>query len=149
VQIWQLARERGKRAEGIETAAEQLGAFERLGARLQLAALRETVRHLDKLPAMIEQTIALYRREELAEVMRVLTRPVAGVTPTPETAEYIEAMQRVLFEERNAVMVERALPHLESGGAFVAVGAGHLPGERGMLHLLARRGFTLVRTSAD
>ena len=38
-------------------------------------------------------------------------------------------------------MVERILPYLERGGAFVAVGALHLPGDDGILSLLEKRGI--------
>jgi uncharacterized protein YbaP (TraB family) len=40
-------------------------------------------------------------------------------------------------------MAERMEPYLKQGGAFVAVGALHLPGEQGLLRLLGRRGYTL------
>ena len=32
-------------------------------------------------------------------------------------------------------------PLLEAGHAFITVGALHLPGERGILHLLEQRGY--------
>ena len=32
-----------------------------------------------------------------------------------------------------------------SGDAFVAVGAAHLPGETGVLNLLAKKGFSITR----
>ncbi|MGH6944671.1 MAG: TraB/GumN family protein, partial [Geminicoccaceae bacterium] len=34
---------------------------------------------------------------------------------------------------------------LMRGAAFVAVGALHLPGEQGILNLLARKGYTVTR----
>lgn len=42
-------------------------------------------------------------------------------------------------------MVERMKDAVARGGAFVAVGALHLPGERGVLQQLADRGFTVER----
>ena len=52
--------------------------------------------------------------------------------------------QRLLFD-RNTRMVERMQPQLKSGNAFIAVGALHLYGERGVLSLLAREGFRITR----
>jgi uncharacterized protein YbaP (TraB family) len=41
-------------------------------------------------------------------------------------------------------MAERALPFLEEGGAFIAVGALHLPGEAGLVELLRAKGYTVT-----
>ena len=48
-------------------------------------------------------------------------------------------------EDRNRTMVERMAPRLGEGGAFVAVGALHLPGETGLLNLLAAQGYQISR----
>jgi uncharacterized protein YbaP (TraB family) len=40
-------------------------------------------------------------------------------------------------------MADRLEPHLAGGDAFVAVGALHLPGQRGLLGLLEERGYSV------
>jgi uncharacterized protein YbaP (TraB family) len=44
-------------------------------------------------------------------------------------------------------MAARILPLLRDGGAFVAVGAAHLPGEEGVLARLESRGYTVSRVN--
>ena len=44
-------------------------------------------------------------------------------------------------DERNLRMLNRALPLLEEGCTFIAVGALHLPGEKGLLALIEAAGF--------
>jgi uncharacterized protein YbaP (TraB family) len=52
--------------------------------------------------------------------------------------------QRLLYD-RNARMIERMQPQLKTGAAFIAVGALHLYGDRGLLNLLARDGYRITR----
>ncbi len=46
---------------------------------------------------------------------------------------------------RNVRFLERLRPELSEGGVFVAVGAGHLPGEDGLVAMLRREGYELTR----
>ena len=56
-----------------------------------------------------------------------------------------ERVTERLLTDRNRLMVERMLPLLDAGDAFVAVGAMHLPGADGLLALLAERGYQIER----
>jgi uncharacterized protein YbaP (TraB family) len=46
-----------------------------------------------------------------------------------------------LINRRNRLMVERMATRLAEGNAFIAVGALHLPGDQGILHLLELQGY--------
>lgn len=50
-----------------------------------------------------------------------------------------------LIDQRNVDFVAAALPELQQGGGFVAVGAAHLPGTAGMIELLRAAGFAVTR----
>nr|WP_255569764.1 TraB/GumN family protein [Actibacterium sp. 188UL27-1] len=56
-----------------------------------------------------------------------------------------------LIDERNAKMLETATPHLQRGGLVMAIGAFHLPGEKGLLQLLRRAGYRVerIRTAGE
>jgi uncharacterized protein len=49
-----------------------------------------------------------------------------------------------LIDQRNQRMVQRMDSYLREGGAFVAVGALHMPGEQGLLSLLRKRGYRVI-----
>lgn len=49
----------------------------------------------------------------------------------------------VMLGARNRAWVPKLLPELTEGGVFVAVGAGHMLGDDGLLALLRAEGFTL------
>jgi uncharacterized protein YbaP (TraB family) len=59
----------------------------------------------------------------------------------PEAARVLDDR---LIHDRNRILVERALPLMQRGSTFVAVGAAHMAGDRGMLRLLEQRGFTVT-----
>ncbi|WP_425051655.1 TraB/GumN family protein [Psychromarinibacter sp. S121] len=60
-----------------------------------------------------------------------------------ELADQIDRFETVLIEDRNAAWMERILS--AEGDTLVAVGAMHLPGEAGLLHLLEEEGFSVTR----
>jgi len=49
----------------------------------------------------------------------------------------------VMIDQRNLNWVEKLEIQLQKGGLFIAVGALHLPGEKGLIQLLEARGYTL------
>ena len=54
-----------------------------------------------------------------------------------------ERFLELLLWQRNRRMAGRMLPHLEAGGAFIAIGALHLPGVGGVLDILSGHGYTV------
>lgn len=64
-----------------------------------------------------------------------------------EGLEQLDFLDSWLLDERNHDFVEAALPHLDEGGAFVAVGSFHLPGEEGMVKLFRDRGYQVERVA--
>ena len=53
-------------------------------------------------------------------------------------------VERELIEKRNRTMHERAMPLIDGGNAFIAVGALHLPGNTGLVELLRQSGYRVT-----
>jgi uncharacterized protein len=49
-----------------------------------------------------------------------------------------------LLDQRNHRMVTRLHTLLQQGKLFIAIGALHLPGENGVLHLLEQQGYKVT-----
>ncbi|MCC7413019.1 MAG: TraB/GumN family protein [Gammaproteobacteria bacterium] len=122
---------------GLETMPELLAALAGLPAADQLALLRDTVCDYDAIMAQVPLLRRLYLERDLGGLWRLSLAPVA------DRDVQQRFLQRLLFG-RNAVMLERMLPALAAGGAFVAVGALHLPGSAGLLERLRGRGFRIT-----
>lgn len=132
------AQASGKALEGLETAESQLEAMASLPMELHIEGLVETLKLGDRIDDVMETMIQLYLAGETG-----LFWPFFGaVLPGGDDGEsgYAE-FQEVMVSTRNRGMYEGALPLIEAGGAFVAVGALHLPGEDGLISLFREGGF--------
>ena len=53
-------------------------------------------------------------------------------------------IQGILYD-RNERMLERIIAYLDNGSTFIAVGALHLAGEKGLLHMLKNKNYKITR----
>jgi hypothetical protein len=126
---------------GLETADEQLAAIAAAPPALSAALLKTSAR----VPALDDDAYAtmvrLYRDGRPAEM-------IAVVDALPELTAQERAAERnfdeLLLTGRNATMAERAAPLIAKGGAFIAVGALHLPGKGGLIERFRAMGYRVV-----
>jgi hypothetical protein len=130
----------GKPVSGLETIDEQIATLDGMTREDQLAMLDLTLAQAPEIERIFAALRDAYLARNLAAVYDVL-QAADGADPTGAVAR----CQQRLVVERNRRMVERMASLLREGGAFVAVGALHLPGEEGILKLLAKQGYTVTR----
>jgi hypothetical protein len=88
----------------------------------------------------LEALTRLYLAGDLAGIFRLSVEPARRLGPDFAANSIVR-----LIDDRNRVMVARMQGLLARGGAFVAVGAAHLPGDTGVLHLLEREGYQVTK----
>jgi len=135
----EYARNEGKDIKGLETIAEQLTALASLPQSYHVSALEETLASGDLAVDMIETLKQSYLRGQMGVIFPLMRE----VMPRSGKGEGALQLQEVLIDKRNLTMTDRVEPILQSGSAFVAVGALHLPGEKGLVKLLRQRGYTV------
>jgi Uncharacterized protein conserved in bacteria len=124
----------GKPVYGLETVEELIAALDGIPTDQQIKILVDTVCNYDLIAAQIEELTELYQKRDLAAMM--------ALTARAHTDEILfEALINRIVYQRNERMVERITPRLAEGNAFIAVGAAHLAGTRGLLTLLEKRGL--------
>ncbi|MEF2074076.1 TraB/GumN family protein [Consotaella aegiceratis] len=147
VSLARQAEAEGKPVLGLEKAEEQLEAMASLPMDLQVDSLLASVALADQMPDVMATMTELYLDGRIGEIapLTELVAPMAGPGSGSEPgAAYAEFEERVVTA-RNHTMAERLEPILEDGGAFVAIGALHLPGKEGLVELLRRDGWTVKR----
>ena len=140
LRLYRQAVEDGKPVDGLETIEEQLGVFDNLSAEAQARFLEHTLSELPGVDDLYAELRDAYLKGDLARLQRLNDTHLAGTDPALKG--YLD---EELVECRNARMAERLEPLLWEGGVFVAVGALHLPGLAGLLHLLEDRGWSVER----
>ncbi|MDQ6437088.1 TraB/GumN family protein [Mesorhizobium sp. LHD-90] len=128
----------GKRLEGLETAVEQMEAMASLPIEFHIRGLIDTLKIGDRMDDVIETMVVLYTQGEIGTVWPLLR----SVLPSGENDVMFE---KAMITARNHTMAKRAGPIVDAGGAFIAVGAMHLPGPEGLVELLRKAGYTVSR----
>ncbi|WP_343314721.1 TraB/GumN family protein [Brucella sp. BE17] len=134
------AQAEGRPIEGLETTAAQFEAINRLPLDFHIRNFVAMVDYGDQVEDAMETTLQLYLQGETGLIMPALRKLVPDDLPD---ADY-DLFQKVLINDRNHTMAERALPLLEQGNVFIAVGALHLPGKEGVVELLRGKGYRLT-----
>ncbi|MFA5901695.1 MAG: TraB/GumN family protein [Hyphomicrobium sp.] len=142
MKIAEMGKSRGMEVIGLETIPQQLEALAAVPEQQQLDMLRSSLRFSDRTNDMMETLVQLYltRRISAALPFQIALARQAGIGD-----EAFAGFQQKLIYERNEKMKAVADPLLEKGGAFIAVGALHLPGDHGLVELLRQSGYTVTK----
>ena len=131
--IQQLARAEGKEVGGLETVEFQSALLYGSSIADQAASLLRTVRSGRDPLADSRMLYARYAEGDLDGLMTVMDRASAM---TPEEAD-------AMLYNRNSAWVNFLIGILPATSIMIVVGAGHLPGERGVINLLRKAGFSV------
>lgn len=136
------ARERNQPVVALETVEEQIEALDGLPFDTQLALLAHAQARHGEIQAAVFPTITAWLARDLRGMFRINAGTMGGdPAVVPHNERFLE---RVLYQ-RSERFAERLDPLLREGGAFAAMGALHLYGERGVPALLERSGFKVRR----
>lgn len=136
--IYNYGLEHGKNVYGLETLDEQLSIFDSMSHQDQLALLKQTVDDLEKRDPMMEQMLSVYLQGDLEQLAAISDAHIKEMD-----SDIARKMMKELVDDRNLRMLKRMRPRLLEGGALIAVGALHLTGKQGLIHLLTEQGYTL------
>lgn len=126
-----------KRMRALETPEQQLGFFANLSDDVQKQLLLESIDEADEGVATLNQASAAWEQGDLATLERLLNQDMRE--------EYPE-VYAVLIKARNDAWVAALMQELQGSGVdFVAVGAGHLVGDDGLVAQLRARGVEVER----
>jgi len=140
--LYQMAQEQHKPIYELESADEQIAVFTDMSEADQIVLLKDAVENYRDIPQQTEQLVQAYLACDLARMWKI------SQESADDTAGLNDANQRFeqkLIDQRNVRMSGRMQPQLQQGGAFIAIGALHLYGMRGVPELLQQAGWKVMR----
>ena len=134
--IMQQAKREDKEIKGMETMTYQLSIFDSIPYELQakqLLAFIEDNSTEEKASKEYDEMASAYRNQELSKLEDLIKKEEFGVGNFTD----------LLLYNRNYNWITTMQKIFNSNSAVIAVGAGHLPGEKGVINLLRRAGYTV------
>ncbi len=133
------AARQDKAVHALETPEEQIALFNEMPEASQVGMLTSAIEQNATIEVLFEEMTQQYLARDTGGIY-------ARMQAQRETQpELMELFLRRFNDDRNVTMAERMAERLGEGGAFIAVGALHLPGEKGLLSLLTQGGYTVER----
>lgn len=137
MQLYRRAIKAEKAVAGLETAQEQVDVFDQMSIADQLWLLNQAVGEIEQTDALYPEMLGAYVQGDLAALLTMQQQMMSA------ESDIDDRLLHRLLTQRNQRMAERMLPYLQQGDAFIAIGALHLPGRGGVLHLLQQQGYAV------
>lgn len=124
----------GKEVKGLETMEYQIDLLYGSPISKQIQTLLETIRSADEDSSKAVELTDAYMAHDIDRLLELMLQ---SENKDPETAE------RLIFA-RNENWVKELTEILPESSVLVVVGAGHLPGERGLINGLEKEGYIVT-----
>ncbi|HXD76514.1 MAG TPA: TraB/GumN family protein, partial [Puia sp.] len=122
-----------KPINGLETAAFQAGLFDSIPYKKQAKELVDYIDSADQNKKITQQLAGLYRNQDLDGIEALSEKDDPGM----------EKYMDMLLYNRNRKWARELDTLLPGKSLLIAVGAGHLPGKKGVIELLRKEGYTV------
>jgi len=132
-ELMKLAKQDKKEIQGLETMEFQASVFDSIPYDEQAKELLKTIDSLDTYKLFFDTMINVYKSQQIKKIEELFNKSEFGM----------EDHQDLLLDRRNANWVAQLKSIMKKERVFVAVGAGHLVGEKGLIALLRKEGYTV------
>ena len=125
--LWGYAKSAGKSLHGIETLGEQMEVLQKITLEEQVKMLESLCRNVGRFRQFLLHLSELYEAPKVQQLYKMVKKNSKG-------------MRHLMLYRRNEVMAERIGLLVREHVVFVAIGAAHLGGGKGVLRLLKLQG---------
>jgi len=139
MELYELCKDSQKDVAGLETLDFQISVFDSIPYQAQADMLLETIKTTDADNDMFKEMISMYTSQNIDKMVSSMSEEEAG----------IQGYEDILLYQRNKNWIPIMSQKMTEASTFFAVGAGHLAGKDGVIHLLKDSGYTLTPLSHE
>lgn len=134
--IMQEAKQNGKQIKGLETLAYQASLFDSIPYKLQA----------DQLVKMVDSSGTGGDDKEYTEMLKAYKSQDLDALNKLMNSEdnTIPNFKKLLLDNRNQNWAKKLNDLMKDKSLVIAVGAGHLPGDEGVINLLRKQGYKVT-----
>ena len=128
--LTQMAQKEGMKIKGLETVSEQMDVLDKTPYKEQAEQLVEMINDVEKTKESFAAIVKAYKAEHLEELDKLLDENLEAATE-----------KSAMIDDRNIKWIPELQEVIKNNRSFIAVGAGHLPGELGLISLMREKGY--------
>ena len=132
-ELMKLTKEDKKEIKGLETMQFQASVFDSIPYEWQAKELLKNIDSFSIYKNEFDTMVMEYKNQQLSAMERLLNKSEFGS----------EKYDDILLINRNKNWVNQLKSIMKKENVFVAVGTGHLVGEKGLINLLRKEGYTV------
>ncbi|RTL59206.1 MAG: TraB/GumN family protein [Sphingobacteriales bacterium] len=133
MRIMEEAHKYNKEIKGLETMAYQAGVMDSIPYDVQAKELMKSIDSSNLQDSSVKMLINLYKQQDIDKLDTLMNKTEG------EVGKYNE----FLLYRRNRNWADKINTLIKSNAYLFAVGAGHLPGNKGLIALLRKMGYTV------
>ena len=137
--IMSIAGEKQIPLIGFETIEQQLGFFDQIPKEAMAEMVVSSIENYDKEKKETLKMMKIYSEQKVNKLIPLISKQ------SPEIMEYSD----LFLYDRNQAWIPSIIKETTDKKCFIAVGAAHLFGPKGILELLEKEGYTLTPISTN
>ena len=130
-ELVKIAKKEKKEIKGLETMQFQASIFDSIPYELQAKELLKNIDSFSVNKQEFQTMLGYYKNQQLDSIKNMVTKSEFGS----------DKYDNLLLNDRNKNWVKKLKEIMKNESVFIAVGAGHLVGDEGLISLLTKAGY--------
>ncbi len=133
-ELYKIAKNKGIPSDGLESFDFQFSLVDATPIDIQAQSLVAEVQDYKKTRQLFDSMVEAYKQQDLARLYDYVVK-------SPDSSS--EFNENYIYK-RNQKWISLIEEKIKNQSCFIAVGAAHLPGDKGILNLLRNQGYTIT-----